>query len=87
MTAILGAGVQSNVEAGLQMTSELLESLGAKRKNIEALTAALRMQLEQRSTTLASHMATGSHDSIGSSENEVFKLDEESLPQVLISSL
>eukprot|EP00884_Botryococcus_braunii_P021010 jgi/Botrbrau1/7593/Bobra.0159s0042.1 len=73
--------ITSNVEAGLQLTSELLESLGAKRKNIEALTSALRTQLELRSTTLASHIATGSHDSVASSENDVFKLDEESLPQ------
>lgn len=78
-----GAGTQSNVEAGLEMTTELLESLGAKRKNIEALTKALRAQFNMRSSSLAALMSTtGSHDSVASSENDVFKLDEESLPQV-----
>jgi hypothetical protein len=74
---------QANVEAGLELTSNLLESLGAKPRNLTALTDALRTQFDLRSTALAKAIEEGGgHDGPSTSDNEVFKLNEDALPQV-----
>lgn len=71
------------MEAGLELTSNLLESLGAKPRNLAALTEALRTQFDVRSTALSRAIIDGGgHDGPSSSDNEVFKLNEDALPQV-----